>query len=115
MIDYILLPRHEWGKVLPIFEENGVGLPQMGMIAAAVDGNKVGAFLCLQPQYHTEPLWIDPLYRGRVNFLSLQKALGSQLPQGTEYYVFAPNEKISGMAALGGMQEKKYRVWKGVF
>ena len=115
MMDYKILPRGQWDKVLPIFQRNGVRLPEVGIISSAMDGDKVCGFMCLQPILHSEPLWIDPVYRAQVNFRSLHRTLSNHLPAGTEYFAFAPNEQISRMAEICGLQEEKCRVWKGVF
>lgn len=113
-MDYILLPRAEWSKVLPAFEQQKVPMPEMGVIAAAVDRSNVGGFLCLQPAMHAEPLWIDRAYRGKVDFRRLLKTVTQTMPMTVPYYVFASSPKIERMAEIANLTDMKYSVWRGL-
>lgn len=114
-MNYVILPQPQWQYLEPTFRHFGSKPPSMGVIAAAVDNQHVAGFMVAQPALHVEPLWIDKPYRGKVDFLRLRNKIAEVIPQETEYYVFAPNNKIARMAELGGLSEMNYRVWKGAF
>jgi hypothetical protein len=113
-MDYILLPRGDWSKILPAFEQQKIPMPEMAVVAAAMNGSEVGGFLCLQPAMHAEPLWIDRPYRGKVDFRRLLKTAVSPMPASCPYYVFAPNRKIERMAEIANLTDMKYSVWRGL-
>jgi hypothetical protein len=115
-MNYGLLTPEEWPQAKFILDSFGQNFQQYGaaIIASCKDDERIVGLHCLHPVLHGEPVWIDPDYRGRVNFLYMKEQLTSSLKPGTEYYVFAPDRKISVMAGVAGMKRLAWEVWKGV-
>jgi len=115
-MNYALLQPEEWPQAKFILDSFGQNFQQYGaaLIAACKDGKRIVGLHCLHPVLHGEPVWIEESYRGRVNFLRMRDVLTSSLKAGTEYYVFAPDRKISLMAGAAGMKRLDWEIWKGI-
>jgi hypothetical protein len=107
-IDYgLLLPEH-WHLLQPIFDEFKAKMPLPGFASIAVamtqDG-EVAGMLVLQMVMHSEPLYINPDYRDKVNFKRLVEVIEDELKDvaPTTYYAFTNNPTVEKMALKVGM------------
>lgn len=106
------LPVDEWDRVAERFTRRGVGLPNadLARIRVTEDDGRVVAMLVLQYQPHAEPIEIDPEYRGRIWWPSMLKAVEAACPSGV--FVFAPNDRIAGMATSQGLTRLDWAVYR---
>lgn len=110
---YELLKPEDFAQLLPVFEKLGAAIPAFGKVAIATDDNRIAGFLCLQPAFHVEPLWIADDYRGRVNPKALHDELLTVLPKGTPYYAFVPSRNIAMVTGMCGLHKLDWSIWKG--
>ncbi len=113
-LKYGIVPVEQWHHLEPIFESQGAPLPDVNMATAAIavdpETEGIVGMLMLQVVYHSEPLWIAPEYRGRVDFRRLLELIDKLNPE--TYYVFSRNETTQGMAKLAGLEQLDYVVYR---
>ncbi len=108
-MNYRLLPVAEWPKVEPMFNGNPMPSPLAASIAVAEDGEEIKGLLVIQLVLHMEPLILkDP----HINFRRLVETVEGLLPEGSEYWAFAPNAEIEGMCELNEMAHVPYNVYR---
>lgn len=112
-MEYRLLLPEEFTHLMPVFDKLGAAVPAFGKVSIATDDNRIAGFLCLQPAFHVEPLWVAEDYRGRVNPKALHDTLLTVLPPGTPYYSFVPSRNIALIAGTFGMHKLDWAIWKG--
>lgn len=105
-----VLPYEEWEKVLPVFQERGIQLPDpaLSSIIAMEDESGV-SFLVLQLQAHAEPLYIAPAHRGNGVHRELAEYLNVIFPY--QYYAFIKDDRMVRVVEGVGMKELPYRVF----
>lgn len=86
---------------------------EQALISMAKDEDFVAGFMNLQALLHLEGLWVDPDYRGKVDFRMLVRQITTALPKGIEYYAFAPSWEIATICKYMHMQRTPWEVWKG--
>ena len=104
----LLLPEY-WHLLQPIFDEFKAKMPNSEFASIAVamtDEGKVAGMLVLQMVMHSEPLYINPEYRDRVNFRKLVELIEDELKDvaPTTYYAFTNNPTVEKMAYHIGMK-----------
>jgi hypothetical protein len=119
-VTYRQLPDEEFERLASIFEQNHAPMPSPGLRTAFVaeDGERIVGMACLQFAAHGEPWWIDPEYRGRVNFMTLAALLNKTVEfyGGRGYLVLAENKETARMCEVGGLEEMKgVRVFRKQF
>ncbi len=125
-LKYEMLPKDQWEKLIPIFEEQGWYLPHPALAEAAVaydeNGNIVGV-LPLQLVAHAEPGWVGEQWRGKVDMLNLVEKLrdwvraniGENPLIGKGFVIVATNPAVERIARLAGLTEVEGKVFKGEF
>jgi len=114
---YRKLPPDEWGRLKPLFEFLDAFLPDSiaAQCAVAEDGAHIAGFLMMQLVPHSEPLWIDEAYRGRVNFKRLQSIIEpkdvSKALCVPGLLVIAETDTVARMAELCGYRQVPGTVW----
>jgi hypothetical protein len=115
-IEYRFLSPEEYVLVKEVFEEHEGDLPdpQLSAIYAAFDGGRVVGFHVLQYVPHAEPMWINPDYRGQVNWREFQRGIESlfSASEGGSYYIFPSDERVAKMCKRGGMEEVPFKAWR---
>ena len=110
---YRLLLPEEWDKLGELFEDIPVPNPAVSVMAVAENDKKeIVGLLCLQLQWHMEPLIVT---QPDVDFTELKEVLDNQLrPNGYGcFYSFIDNEKIGRMVEDAGMQPQPVMVFRG--
>ncbi len=101
--------------LLEIFANNKslVPNPLSSSIQVVEDDNgKIIALAVLQPQYHLEPIYVDPNYRNTMlHKVIVDSAINivKHIP-GLRLFVFSPNDKITELAKRFGFKFKDYVV-----
>lgn len=115
-MNYRILNPEEWPMLAPIFNQYGAPMPhpQISKISIGAINGKADAFLCLQPIWHVEPAWVARHVRGQVDFTELTRLLVEDLPKGSEYFAFAPDQNMERIIAEVGLKKMPYSVWKGI-
>ncbi len=125
-LTYEMLPKEQWEKLIPIFEEQGWYLPHPALAEASVvhdeNGNIVGMFQ-LQLVSHAGPMWVSPEWRGKVDLLNMVEVLKAWLQEnkgenpliGKGIIILATNAVIEKVARDAGMIEVEAKVFKGEF
>jgi hypothetical protein len=115
-IEYRFLAPEEYEGLRPVFEENGGDLPspQLSAIFAAFSEDKVVGFHVLQYVPHAEPMWVDPEFRGQVNWREFQRGIESLFDkeEGGSYYIFPSDERVAKMCKRGGMTQVELPAWR---
>lgn len=123
-LKYEMLPKDQWEKLIPIFEEQGWFFPHPGLAEASVvhdENGNIVAFLCLQLVAHAEPMWVAPEWRGKVDFIEMVKVLGGWVQKsmgenplvGKGFLILATNPAIEKVARMAGLTEVPGKVFKG--
>lgn len=107
-------------RLKPAFDAFGEPMPMPGIrtAVAAMDGERVAGFLVLQFAPHVEPMYIEPSYKGIVNFQRLVNMMNEIITsnRGKGYFVFASNGRVAGMCQHNGMEEMRgIRVFRKKF
>lgn len=115
-VTYRQIDDKEFEMLEPIFTANGAQPPNPGLRTAIVaeDDTRIVGALVLQFAAHSEPLWIDPEYTGRVSFKTMVARLDSLVQRygGTGYYAFAPDDKVAKMCELAGLVEVPWKIYR---
>jgi hypothetical protein len=114
MLNYRLLTPDEWPKLKKLFGDNPLPNPVASVIAVAEnDAGEIMGLLCLQIQWHMEPLIIPK--GSKANFLRLKQVLDNQLPKDANacYYSFIVDDHMAVMAEHAGMKPEPFMVFKG--
>lgn len=112
-ITYRFLEADEFSLVAPVFEANGVRAPspQMAAIYAAVAGDRIVGFHCLQLVAHAEPVHVAEAWRGRVDWRELVAGVEQLMSDGGFYVVCASDERVAAMCEKTGMREVPGRLY----
>lgn len=116
-MNYSLLPREQWNRLIPIYKEMG-GVPPLEdfyarVVVAEEDGKIVGNS-SLQSVLCIEATRVDEKYSGKVGFRSLHRELIGSLPPGVPYFAFAINPKMQRICEYVHMEPMDWKIYKGV-
>lgn len=81
------------------------------------DDGKIVALAVLQPQYHLEPIWVDPEYRSTPVHKEVVKGVLNiiQSIKGLKIFAFSPDDKIARLCVRFGFKYKSYEVFMKEF
>ncbi len=118
---YRLLPPEEWHRLKLIFHAQKWFLPPEFLATASVAENEKGEIVAvqmLQMVLHSEPRWAHPDYRGKVNFVALDKVL-EELPKERKnelilpgYVLIADTPEVARLAERAGFKKVEGTVYK---
>ena len=102
--------------LVEIFEkyESFVPNPLNALIQIAENNEgKIVALAVLQPQYHAEPIYVDPEYSHTMLHKRIIETLLKPFEgiKGLRIWVFSPNNKIANLAMRFGFKLKNYEVF----
>jgi hypothetical protein len=116
-MNYRLLPREEWDKLVPIYKSMGGVAPIEDLYARVVvaeENENILANSSLQSVLCIEATRVDPNYSGKVGFRAMHKTLIGSLPQGITYFAFAINPKMERICEFVHMKKLDWKVFTGV-
>lgn len=116
-MNYQLLPREEWEKLVPIYKSMGGVAPIEDLYArvvVATEDDKIVANSSLQSVLCIEATRVDPAYSGKVGFRAMHKTLVSSLPKGSHYFAFAIDHKMERICEFVHLEPLSWKVYRGI-
>lgn len=121
-ISYHLLDPSEWGRLVPIFDEQewSLPLPTAAMASVAELDGEIIFVAILQAIPHAEPMWIKPELRGKVDWKRgvrlLEEQIGVDGPQPFDgIVIIAENARVESMARKMGFEPVEGKVFRKHF
>jgi hypothetical protein len=113
-VAYRQLPAEEWGKLHPIYAEQGANLPLVGAneILVAESNRKVIGMWAVNLLFHAGPSWVHPDWRNRGISTELGKGMDDIVRNfgGREYFNFPSNEASARVSEKLGFELTGWQV-----